>query len=237
MKKINQYFNVLKRSIDDNPEELITTIRIRYEERIWEKLRESSYLNNKWYTEMSYEDPYGSIYHLNIKNYIKDLFPDVYDFIKNVISRDNHVNIDDDNIIIYLGTSYDYRKIDEQFNNEMAFLEYVNSEKAEMDKNRNITPEFLIDAGFEFLEDESNLGRAAHKENFELCCEDYSVYRKWTNDKVPIKLDIDNGPNNRGTKWHLHIDNDACETIGCADINTIWEFNTLMEIFKSKFRL
>ena len=51
------------------------------------------------------------------------------------------------------------------------------------------------------------------------------------------KLDIDNGWNNRGTKWSVHIDNDACETIGYADIDTIEQFNKLMEIFDSKFRL
>ena len=50
-------------------------------------------------------------------------------------------------------------------------------------------------------------------------------------------INIDNGYNNRGTGWHLHIDNDMCETIGSADIDTVWEFNTLMQVFKSKFRL
>lgn len=235
MKKYNQYFNIFKTTLED-PGELITTIRVKYETKIWDKILKT-YLNTPEYAKLSYDDPYGSIYNLNIKLYIKELFPEVYDLIKGLVLHDNRINLDDDYFIICLATTADYRKVNEQFDNEMAFLEYVNSEKAEMDKNRNIISEILLDAGFEFLEDESNLGRAAHNENFELCCDDYSVYRKWTNDKVPIKLDIDNGPNNRGTKWHLHIDNDACETIGCADINTIWEFNTLMEIFKSKFRL
>jgi hypothetical protein len=140
--------------------------------------------------------------------------------------------------MIYLATTTDYRKVNEQFDNELTFLEYMNSEISEMDKNRYITDDILKEAGFEFLENESNLGREANKLNFEVCSADYKVFRKWTDDKpFPIKLDIDNGPNNRGTSWHLHIDNNSCETIGCADISTIWEFNTLMQVFKSKFRL
>lgn len=235
-KKISQYFNIFKPTIDDDLGVLISTIRIRYEDKIWDKLRESKYLNNKFYLELSHNDPY-SIYHLNIKSYIKELFPDIYDFIKGVVFHDNMINLDDDCFIVCLATLNDYRKIDEKLDNELSFLEYINSEKSEMDKNRHITPEILIDAGFEFLENESNLGREAYKTNCELCCEDYSVYRKLTDDNIPIKLDIDNGQNNRGTKWHLHIDNSDCETIGCADIDTIWEFNTLMQVFKSKFRL
>ena len=66
---------------------------------------------------------------------------------------------------------------------------------------------------------------------------DYKIFRKWTDDKHPIKLDINNGWNNRGTKWSLHIDNDACETIGYADIDYVWQFNSLMEIFDSEFKL
>lgn len=236
MKKISQYFNIFKTTVNDNPGVLISTIRIRYEEKIWEKIMKT-YLNTPEYAKQSYNDPYGSIYNLNIKSYIKELFPEVYDFIKDVVLHDNRIDLDDDYFIVCLATLNDYRKIDEKLDNELAFLEYINSEKSELDKNRYITKEILEEAGFEYLLKESNLGREAHKENCELCCEDYSVYRKWTKDKVPIKLDIDNGPNNRGTKWYLHIDNDACETIGCADIDTVWEFNTLMQVFKSKFRL
>jgi len=236
MKKYNQYFNIFKTTLED-PGELITTIRVRYETKIWDKILET-YLNTPEYAKLSYDDSYGSIYNLNIKSYIKELFPEVYDLIKGLALHDNRINLDDDYFIICLATIVDYRKVNEQFDNELTFLEYINSEKSEMDKNRYITKEILEKVGFEFLENESNLCREAYKENFELCCEDYSVYRKWTEDKpFPIKLDIDNGQNNRGTKWHLHIDNSDCETIGCADINTVWEFNTLMQVFKSKFRL
>lgn len=236
MKKYNQYFNIFKTTLED-PGELITTIRVKYETKIWDKILET-YLNTPEYAKLSYDDPYGSIYHLNIKLYIKELFPEVYDLIKGLVLHDNRINLDDEYFMIYLATTTDYRKVNEQFDNELTFLEYMNSEISEMDKNRYITDEILKEAGFEYLEKESNLGREAYKLNCELCSEDYKVYCKWTEDKpFPIKLDIDNGPNNRGTKWHIHIDNSDCETIGCADISTIWEFNTLMQVFKSKFRL
>jgi len=236
MKKYNQYFNIFKSTLED-PEELITTIRIRYETKIWNKILET-YLNTSEYAKLSYDDPYGSIYHLNIKLYIKELFPEVYDLIKGLVLHDDKININHKDIRICLGTTGDYRKINEQFDNEMTFLEYMNSEISEMDKHRNITDNILKAAGFEYLENESNLGKEANKLNSEIGSPNYKVFRKWTNDKpFSIKLDIDNGLNNRGTSWHLHIDNSNCETIGCADINTVWEFNTLMQVFKSKFRL
>lgn len=236
MKKYNQYFNIFKTTLKDSGE-LITTIRIRYETKIWDKILET-YLNTPEYAKLSYDDPYGSIYHLNIKLYIKKLFPEVYDLIRGLILHDNMINIDYNNIIVCLATTADYRKVNEQFDNELSFIEYINSEIAEMDKYRYITDDILKEAGFEYLENESNIGREANKLNSEICSQNYKEFRKWTNDTpFPIKLDIDNGQNNRGTRWHLHIDNDACETIGCADINTVWEFNTLMQVFKSKFRL
>ena len=235
--KRNQFFNIFKTISNKEPEELISTIRIRYEDSIWEKICQL-YLDNAWYVEMSHNDPYGAIYHLNIKDYLKWSFQDVYEEIKSKILKDFNINIDEDEFIICLATSYDYRKIDEQFDNEMSFIDYINSELSECDKHRYITEDILKYAGFEYLENESNLGNQANKLNPELCWKDYKVFRKWTDDKpYPIKLDIDNGQNNRGTNWHLHIDNNSCETIGCADIDTVWEFNTLMQVFKSKLRL
>ena len=72
--------------------------------------------------------------------------------------------------------------------------------------------------------------------------DDYAIYTRWTNDvdKNPskvLKLDIDNGLTNSGRIWHLHVDNNDCCTIGSADINTIEQFNLVMKIFDSNFRL
>ena len=98
-----------------------------------------------------------------------------------------------------------------------------------------ITKEILENAGFEYMEQESKLCAEYEKSNYGI--EDFRLYRLWTNDNPSIKLDIDNGFNNRGTKWSLHIDNDACETIGCGDIEYTWQFNKLMEVFNSSLRL
>ena len=64
--KYSQYFNIFKTTLD-NPEELISTIRVRYDEKIWKRICETYLDNNQEYAEKSFKDPYSSIYHLNIK--------------------------------------------------------------------------------------------------------------------------------------------------------------------------
>lgn len=98
-----------------------------------------------------------------------------------------------------------------------------------MEEQILITEEMLLNAGFEYL------GKQTHLELYGI--KDYKVFRKWTDDRSPIKLDIDNGWNNSGKHWHLHIDNSDCNTIGCADIDYVWQFNKLMEVFGSEFKL
>ena len=225
----NQYFNIYKITKDNKgyitSDEFISTVRIRYEEDICKKI---------------YNDIAGVEnieYCIDFKPYIKKLFPDVYNTIYDINKRFNKVDINEDQYVIYEGTVDDYRKIDKEFDNEMKFLESITTEIAKDDKHKDITEELLIKAGFEYLEHESNIGKEFEKETYGI--EDYKIFRKWTEDEHPIKLDIDNGWNNRfGTDgWYLHIDNDACETIGSADISNVWEFNTLMQVFGSKFRL
>lgn len=100
---------------------------------------------------------------------------------------------------------------------------------------KKITDTILLNAGFEYLELETNLLSEYEKTNHGI--DNYKIFRKWTDDKSPLKIDIDNGLNNRGTQWHLHIDNDCCESIGSADIDTIEQFNMLMKVFDSNFKL
>jgi len=52
-----------------------------------------------------------------------------------------------------------------------------------------------------------------------------------------VKLDFQNGIVNNDANWGLHIDNNACESIGSADISYVWQFNMMMEILGSKFRI
>ena len=65
----------------------------------------------------------------------------------------------------------------------------------------------------------------------------YKSYTLWTEDESPIKIDMVYKYINNGANWYMHIDNDRCETIGSADIDYIEQFNLMMEIFESKFRL
>lgn len=104
-------------------------------------------------------------------------------------------------------------------------------------KNIPITIEMLKSLGFEEITKPEM--KEYYKKEYPYT-ENYIELRKWTDNSDfsnVLKLDIDNGPNNRGTLWHLHIDNSDCCTIGSADISYTWEFNKLMEVFESNFRL
>ena len=101
-----------------------------------------------------------------------------------------------------------------------------------------ISKDILLTAGFKDIT--YDYEKQFHKEHDGL--DDYITLRRWTDDvdknsgKV-LKLDIDNGLTNSGRAWHLHIDNYDCCSIGSADLNSIEQFNKLMEVFDSNFRL
>ena len=233
----NEYFRLVKlRSNDKHDFEILSCIK-KYDDRdIWLAICDK-FIDTMECDEEHYKDPYSSIYCRDLKKMLSVVAPDILDNFKPYLIS-NNIDLNQEDIAIYLASSNDYAKFDDKFASEMAFVEYINSETAEMDKHRNITEDILIDAGFEYLENESNIYKEYERHIYGI--EDYKVFRKCIDDKNSanvIKLNIDNGYNNRGTSWHLHIDNDACETIGSADIDTVWEFNTLMQVFKSKFRL
>jgi len=231
----NQYFCAVVHTGEDEFKTL-TCIHIYSERYVWGEIA-NKYLNTFEYAQKSHEDPYGSIYHLDIKEYIFNDYPNVYEMLKQSLLSIGE-NITNPQIKICMATSHEYRKFDEKFDNEMSFLEYINSETAEMDKNRPITVEILKEAGFEDVTHDYE--KQFHKEYDGL--DDYVTLRRWTDDtdKNPekvLKLDIDNGLTNNGAKWNLHIDNNVCSTVGSADIDTVWQFNTLMQVFGSRFRL
>lgn len=98
-----------------------------------------------------------------------------------------------------------------------------------------ITEDILEKSGFELMKAETDL-ITKYQESYNIS--NYKSYRLWTNDKHPLKIDIDNGWNNRiDAEWSIHIDNDACETIGYADVCSVEEFNIFMKVFDSKFKL
>ena len=218
----NFYFEVY------NDQEPLEHINIRTEQEIWRQICESPEYTTDEMLDKFHQSPYDWMHHQDFKKKLLEIYPD---FI--TIYPDIDFNRED--IHIRMIPQIEYRQYDEKFDNEMKFLEYIQSEKASTDKRTPINFKILEDGGFKLQEAETNLTKKYQEENYGI--KDYKSYRLWTNDKNPIKLDIDNGWNNRGTKWSLHIDNDACETIGYADINNVWEFNTLMEVFGSKFKL
>jgi len=233
----NEYFRLVKIH-NQNRSDFDTLACIRkYDDRdIWATIA-NKYLNTAEYAKQFFNHPFSSMYEYNVKDILYAVAPDIIDRFKPYLAKNNTSLIYND-IGIYLASSNDYAKFDDKFANEMAFLEYIQSENAEIDKHRNITEDILICAGFEYLENESNICKEYERNTYGI--EDYKVFRKWIDDNDPanvLKLDIDNGWNNRGTGWHMHIDNNACETIGSVDIDTVWQFNTLMQVFGSKFRL
>ena len=101
-----------------------------------------------------------------------------------------------------------------------------------------ISKDILLSAGFEDITNDWE--KEYYKKTYGI--DNYMSFRKCTTeeDKNPgkvLKLDIDNGFTNNGAIWHLHIDNCDCCSIGSADINSVEQFNKLMEVFESNFRL
>lgn len=86
-----------------------------------------------------------------------------------------------------------------------------------------ITDDILLKNGFEHNIYVSNL--YTHKS--------YTLYI----DNDSIKIDMIYKWTNNNANWYMHIDNDRCETIGSADIDYIWQFNLMMQIFNSNFKL
>lgn len=227
-KKSNYFFEVYE-IISEDAEQCLGMKHIRLDSDFKNKI----FPQDSIFTcEFKHDDGNIFKYGYNIKQELIDKCPDV---INELCESFGTEIIGNDNVGICLISSYDYRQYDKQYDNECRFVEYMMSEKSKEDKETLITEELLIDNGFEYLEKESNLTKDYQNQLYEK--DNYKVFRKWTNDSFPLKLDIDNGVNNRGTEWYLHIDNDHCESIGSADIDNVWEFNTLMEVFGSKFRL
>lgn len=221
----NFYFKVYT---DKGP---LDYIKIHSEKDIWYEIINSPEYSTNEMLEKFHQSPYDFIYNQDIKEKLLEVYPE---FRKS----NEDINFDSLEVHVTMITQNEYREHDEQFNNELAFLEYLNSEKVSIDKKTLISKEILEEKGFEDIT--QDFEKKYHEEHEGI--EDYKTYRIWTDivDKNPgkvLKLDIDNGLTNSGRLWHLHIDNCDCCSIGSADLNNVWQFNMLMEIFGSKFRL
>lgn len=226
---MTEYFE-LYRIFEDGEVEHIDQIRIRDKnifQAVYDNFQElRDYVNNA----------YCNIYDIELKKYLMNTDIGNEYIIKHFSAAHKDLNIiEDESIEVRKISSLQYRKFDKYYDNQYQLADYIVNEKQKEDKETIITEDILINAGFEYLERESNLTQDYQNQLYGK--DNYKVFRKCTDDGSKLKLDIDNGVNNRGTEWHLHIDNDHCETIGSADINTVYEFNLLMEIFGSKFRL
>lgn len=58
---------------------------------------------------------------------------------------------------------------------------------------------------------------------------DYHYYRYWDKEGK-YKLDIDYYFGNSGKKWHIHIDNDVCNTIGSGEFDYVHELQNLVRV-------
>ena len=163
----------------------------------------------------------------NIKEHLKITDPTILIYFSNQLGK-NILN--DDNIGIRQISSYEYRKENPEYDNECEFIDYIISEGIKKDKHTNITHDLLRESGF--IDKTTPLDKAM--------AEQYNItdYHNWELRTVDnYKLNLCNGLTNNGTEWNLHIDNcDYC-TVGSADIDTIWQFNTMMEVLGIKFKL
>ena len=104
-----------------------------------------------------------------------------------------------------------------------------------MDNNIVITKEMLLNIGFDIPFNSSMIDKI-YKEAYEL--DEFFMCTYYTDDEeTPLKIDMLYQCTNNGAEWHMLIDNIRCESIGSADITYVEQFNKMMEIFNSNFRL
>ena len=58
---------------------------------------------------------------------------------------------------------------------------------------------------------------------------DYHYYRYWDKEGK-YKLDVDYYFGNSERKWHVHIDNDVCDTIGSGEFDYVHELQNLVRV-------
>lgn len=88
--------------------------------------------------------------------------------------------------------------------------------KAQINKDETlITHDILVRNGFEKLYDVA------------------PCYRKWTSDgRLKVDIDLIAQFNNSREAANVHIDNSDCDTVGHAELSTIEQYNSLMDVFR-----
>ena len=96
---------------------------------------------------------------------------------------------------------------------------------------RDIDVSDLIIAGFK------DITKSYEKEFWEgNGVKNYSEWQLWTPDGKALII-MSYGITNNNALWGLHVDNEACDSIGSADISTIYQFNLIMEALNLEYRL
>lgn len=62
---------------------------------------------------------------------------------------------------------------------------------------------------------------------------DYHYYRYWDKEGK-YKLDVDYYFGNSEKKWHVHIDNDVCNTIGSGEFDYVHELQNLVRVITGR---
>lgn len=97
-----------------------------------------------------------------------------------------------------------------------------------------ITQDILLNNGFKEVFEKEKYQKT-FKEIYDI--DKFFIGELWTIDKSPIKIDMIYKVTNNGADWNMHLDNEVCETIGSAHITYVDQFNKMMEIFDSLYRL
>lgn len=125
------------------------------------------------------------------------------------------------------------RKLHEDYDNQMSFVEYVMSKKANIDRITKIDSKILQDNGFERDDEKTKL--------FESIVDDYESWSKIVkldNDEDFVKIDLSYGfANSLNKNWNCYIYNNIYEFVASIDLNTVWEFNELMDLTHIPFKL
>ena len=71
------------------------------------------------------------------------------------------------------------------------------------------------------------------KNGFEKVYQVVPFYRKWTTDgKLKIDIDLVATINNSNEIANVHVDNEVCNTVGHAELSTVEQYNSLMDVFR-----
>lgn len=96
---------------------------------------------------------------------------------------------------------------------------------------RDIDVSDLIIAGFK------DITKSYEKEFWEgNGVKNYSEWQLWTPDGKALIV-MSYGITNNNALWGLHVDNETCDSIGSADISTVYQFNLIMEALNLEYRL